>query len=77
LTISGADAGAAAWPPRRRARLPGTVGPEDGKIFALAEEMIAVSTAALKRTFGLKENTGAVWSVSYAIGMAFAKKKMI
>src|SRR5579864_452231 len=77
FTISGADSGAAAFPERRRARLPGTVGPDIGNVFALTDETIAAKITALNRIFGLKENTGSVSSVSYAINMGLAKKKMV
>src|SRR5213082_802540 len=58
LTTSGAASGAAAFPKRSFARLPGTVGPELGKRFALAEEAIATKTAAQTRTLGLRQRTG-------------------
>ncbi len=54
FTASGAEAGAAAFPALRRARFPGTVGPEIGKGFALTDEATAARTAALIRIFGLK-----------------------
>ena len=54
-----------------------TVGPEFGKGLALADDVTAASTARLTRIFELKENTGAFRSVSYAIRIGFAKKKMI
>jgi len=76
LTASGADSGAAALPARRRARIPGTVGPAAGKIFALADETIAARTAALITILGLRGYTDRFRSVSYAIRFAFAKEKI-
>lgn len=58
FTASGADAGAAALPKRSFARVPGTVGPELGKLFALAEDAIAIKAAAEIRILGLRESTG-------------------
>src|SRR5439155_4647406 len=57
LTASGAPSGAAAWPKRRRARVPGTVGPEAGKIFAFAEDAIAAKRAAPTTILGLRGYT--------------------
>jgi len=76
FTASGAPSGAAAWPKRRRARVPGTVGPDDGKIFAFADDTIMAKTAALIRILGLRGYTSRFRSVSYAIRIAFAKKKV-
>src|SRR4029077_16068476 len=57
LTASGAPSGAAAWPKRRRARVPGTVGPEAGKGFAFADDTIAAKTVAPTRILGLRGYT--------------------
>jgi len=76
FTEIGADSGAAALPPLRRARFPGTVGPDAGKRFALADDVIAASTAALIRIFELKGSTERFRSVSYAMRRALEKKKM-
>ena len=57
LTASGAPSGAAAWPKRRRACVPGTVGPEAGKGFAFAEDAIAAKTTAPIRILGLRGYT--------------------
>src|ERR1700719_1409951 len=57
LTASGAPSGAAAWPKRRRACVPGTVGPEAGKGFAFADDTIATRTAAPIRILGLRGYT--------------------
>jgi len=75
FTASGADAGAAAFPARRLARFPGTVGPAIGKGFALTDEVTAARTAALIRIFGLK-GSRSVSSESYAIKLGVAKKKV-
>src|SRR5213593_1907850 len=75
FTTSGAPSGAAAWPKRRRARAPGTVGPDDGKMFAFADDTIMAKTAAPIRILGLRGCTSRFRSVSYAIRIAFAKKK--
>src|SRR5438067_5782047 len=75
FTTSGAPSGAAAWPKRRRARVPGTVGPNDGKMFAFADDTIMAKTAAPIRILGLRGCTSRFRSVSYAIRIAFAKKK--
>ena len=58
FTASGAPSGAAACPERRRARVPGTVGPDAGKMFAFAVDTIAAKIAAPARILGLKEYTG-------------------
>src|SRR5206468_5763896 len=76
FTTSGAPSGAAAWPKRRRARVPGTVGPDDGKMFAFADDTIMAKTAAPIRILGLRGCTSRFRSVSYAIRIAFAKKKV-
>src|SRR5207253_9674892 len=76
FTARGAPAGAAAWPKRRRARVPGTVGPDAGKIFAFAEDAISATTAAPNRTLGFRECTDRFCSVSYATRFAFAKQKI-
>src|SRR5713101_9823770 len=57
FTARGAPAGAAACPKRRRARVPGTVGPEAGKMFAFADDTIAAKTAAPTRILGLRGYT--------------------
>src|SRR6266705_4387244 len=57
FTARGAPAGAAACPKRRRARVPGTVGPEAGKVFAFADDAIATKTAAPTRILGLRGYT--------------------
>lgn len=61
LTASGAPAGAAALPARRCARLPGTIGPVLGKMFASEDDTIAVKTAAQIRILGLGEYTDRVF----------------
>lgn len=76
FTASGAEDGAAAFPARRRARFPGTVGPEVGKVSALTCKVTTARTAALIRILGLKGSTGAFSSVSYAIKTGVAKKKI-
>ncbi len=57
FTARGAPAGAAACPQRRRASVPGTVGPEAGKMFAFADDTIAAKTAAPTRILGLRGYT--------------------
>ena len=54
FTASGAPSGAAACPELRRARVPGTVGPDAGKMFAFAVDTIAAKIAAPARILGLK-----------------------
>src|SRR5438270_12063444 len=54
FTASGAPSGAAACPELRRARVPGTVGPDAGKMFAFAVDTIADKIAAPARILGLK-----------------------
>lgn len=49
LTASGAFAGAAAWPLRRHATGPATVGPEEGNEPAWADETSTANAAADKR----------------------------
>jgi hypothetical protein len=55
---------------------PGTVGPDAGNGFALAEDTITASTAALTKIFELTEGTERFRSVSYATRIPFEKKKM-
>src|SRR5438552_11016650 len=57
FTTSGADSGAAAWPRRRRARVPGTVGPDAGKVFAFADDATAAKRAAPITSLGLRGYT--------------------
>ena len=63
-------------PERRRARLPGTIGPDEGKEFALTDDVIAARTTAPKRIFELTGSTAGFRSVSYAIKPGLAKKKI-
>ena len=75
FTASGAAAGAAALPKRSFARVPGTVGPELGKVFALAEDAIAIKAAAEIRILGLRESTGDFERVlCHKIGVCKEKK---
>src|SRR6266851_3591226 len=57
FTASGAPSGAAACPKRSWARVPGTVGPDDGKMFAFADDRFAAKTAAPTRILRLRVYT--------------------
>jgi len=57
FTARGALSGAAACPKRSRACAPGTVGPDDGKMFAFADDRIAAKTTAPTRILRLKGYT--------------------
>ena len=75
FTASGAPSGAAAWPKRRRARVPGTVGPDDGKIFAFADDTIMAKTAAPIRILGLRGYTSRFRSGSLCHKNCVCKEK--
>jgi hypothetical protein len=66
FTGSGASAGAQAKPARRRAVLPGTVGPLAGKDAAAADETIAAEIAALKNVL---DETMGITRISLAVPM--------
>lgn len=52
------------------------VGPDAGNRFALAEDTITASRAALTKNFELTASTKRFRSVSYATRIPFEKKKM-
>jgi hypothetical protein len=57
FTAAGASCGAAAWPKRSLALVPGTVGPEEGKGLAIADETSAPKNAMPNKVFKIREYT--------------------
>ena len=57
MTKRGAFSGAAAWPPRKRALSPGTVGPDKGNGEANVDEASAAKIAAPNKVFREREYT--------------------
>lgn len=53
----GAASGAAAWPKRNLALVPGTVGPEEGKGLAMVEEASAPNKTVPNEIFKIRECT--------------------